>query len=182
MAYKAGTSTCLGLQIPREAGVNKQEVAAYEERQAKRRQLQEQGASDAAEGQVGSRRAVLIGGQEEEAAVQWPRRQQVGCNEQLEPGAAVSRASQGAFLGCTDTGRPWAGSAGPGILPSHLHALRRGMPASYALQEEEEVLLQVPFAACLETFAAEQVVEDYMSAAAGKKTTVRELQPLFCFP
>lgn len=31
----------------------------------------------------------------------------------------------------------------------------------------------MPFAACLETFAAEQAVEDYMSAAAGRKTTVR---------
>ncbi|KAL4439029.1 hypothetical protein ABPG77_006966 [Micractinium sp. CCAP 211/92] len=99
VAYKAGTSTCLGLQIPREAGVNKQEVAAYEERQAKRRQLQEQGASDAAEG-----------------------------------------------------------------------------------QEEEEVLLQVPFAACLETFAAEQVVEDYMSAAAGKKTTAGKRTRFTSFP
>lgn len=53
MAYKAGTSTCLGLQIPREAGVNREEVAAYEERQLKRQQLKEQGGSDAAEGQVG---------------------------------------------------------------------------------------------------------------------------------
>lgn len=44
---------------------------------------------------------------------------------------------------------------------------------SAAAQEEEELLLRVPFAACLETFAAEQAVEDYMSAAAGRKTTVR---------
>lgn len=99
VAYKAGTSTCLGLQIPREAGVNREEVAAYEERQLKRQQLKEQGGSDAAEG-----------------------------------------------------------------------------------QEEEEVLLRVPFAACLETFAAEQAVEDYMSAAAGRKTTAGKRTRFTSFP
>ncbi|KAL4452659.1 hypothetical protein ABPG75_008321 [Micractinium tetrahymenae] len=99
VAYKPGTSTCLGLQIPREAGLNREEVATYEERQQRRRQLKEQGASDAAEG-----------------------------------------------------------------------------------QEEEEVLLRVPFGACLETFGAEQAVEDYISAAAGKKTTASKRTRFTSFP
>ena len=46
----------------------------------------------------------------------------------------------------------------------------------HAQEEEERVLPRVPFSACLESFAAPEVVDDYDSAAAGKRTQVRVLQ------
>ena len=38
--------------------------------------------------------------------------------------------------------------------------------------EEERVVPRVPFAACLHAFAGDATVEDYQSAAAGKKVQV----------
>jgi hypothetical protein len=53
VTYKPEGTTCLRLEIPREAGTNAAEVEAYKERAAARLQLKESGASDAAAGQVG---------------------------------------------------------------------------------------------------------------------------------
>ena len=45
-------------------------------------------------------------------------------------------------------------------------------PCSQQDEEEEKVRPRVPFSACLEGWGADSIVEDYQSAAAGKKVVV----------
>lgn len=49
-------------------------------------------------------------------------------------------------------------------------------------EEEERVRPRVPFAACLETFVSEALIDDYMSAAAGKKTQAVKRTRFSSFP
>lgn len=54
------------------------------------------------------------------------------------------------------------------------------MPVETA--KEEPVIPIVPFDACLDTFAAEAILEDYDSAAAGAKVQARQTQRFKTFP
>lgn len=47
---------------------------------------------------------------------------------------------------------------------------------------EEPVIPTVPFAACLERFGGSEVVDDYLSAALGRKTQATKTQRLATFP
>jgi ubiquitin carboxyl-terminal hydrolase 5/13 len=56
-------------------------------------------------------------------------------------------------------------------------AVSSGQGVSGKAEGEERVLPRVPLAACLERFAGDSLVEDYQSAALGRKTKVRPPWP-----
>ncbi|PSC74028.1 ubiquitin carboxyl-terminal hydrolase 5 isoform X1 [Micractinium conductrix] len=63
-----------------------------------------------------------------------------------------------------------------------LQLKEQGASDAAAGQEEEPVSLRVPFNACLERFAAEALVDDYQSAAAGKMVTASKRTRITSFP
>ena len=161
VAYKQEVGTTLGLRIPEEAAENRAELEAY---------------------QVGGWRQSPVCSRASGCPACNPHLSDLCLATPRRSGSRSGRSSKRragrmppwARRVCAASVRllTWQSLVPRGCHLAHAHALPPVVPAPLQEEEEERVVPRVPFSACLASWSADSVVEDYRSAAAGKNVQV----------